>query len=89
MECVYEKDFDLGELLFKIDGLLNGHADIYEQKMRSVKKEKEMLQKKNQQLSTHNSILVGARNELENLFLECADEVRKDISRRRHLQMVK
>jgi len=68
---------------------MNNHSAIWENKLKSVKKEKENIVKKNQNLNQHNSILVGARNELENLFLECADEVRKDISRRRHLQMIK
>lgn len=52
-------------------------------------KERDILLKRNQQLTAQNSHLVGARNELENLFLECADEVRKDIARRRHLQQIK
>lgn len=68
---------------------MDNHTVIYEGKLKSIKKEKETLVKKNQALNQHNSILVSARNELENLFLECADEVRKDISRRRHLQMIK
>jgi hypothetical protein len=76
-------------LLEKIDTLLNNHSVAYENKVKSVIKEKEIFLKRNQQLTAQNSHLVGARNELENLFLECADETRKDIARRRHLQQVK
>jgi len=89
MECIYDQDFDLGHLLEKIDQLLNNHTTAYENKVKSVFKEKDLLVKRNQQLTAQNSHLVGARNELENLFLECADEVRKDIARRRHVQQVK
>lgn len=40
----------------------------------------------NKELKTEKSNFVSKRNELEEFFLECIEEVKKDISKRKELQ---
>lgn len=61
MECIYDQDFDLGHLLEKIDQLLNNHTAAYENKVKSVFKEKDLLVKKKP--TTYNSEFTSSWSE--------------------------
>ena len=60
----------------------------YTERMRGLKEKNERLSKQVRQLTSSKATEVSAKSDMEHLFIECIEEVRKEVMRRRFRQEV-
>lgn len=80
---ILNKSSSSDSFLYDLEKFFHDLEIKYNDSIRHIKNSLESEKKKFKQYSAQQSSLFFAKNDLESLFLECVEEVRKDISRRK------
>lgn len=88
IEDLYSKFFNQGSFLFELEKFFHDLEVKYNDSIRFLKGSLESEKKKVKQVTAQQSSMFFVKSDLENLFLECVEEVRKEISRRKAKNLV-
>jgi len=75
-----DKKYDKEQALFRCEEYLNKTCSRYENYISKLKSQLYSEKKQLQKIKTHQTYAIATRSELENLFLECVEEIRCKIS---------
>lgn len=88
IEDLYSKFNSQGSFFFELEKFFNDLEVKYNDSIRHLKNSLEGEKKKIKQVTAQQSSTFFVKSDLENLFLECVEEVRKEISRRKAKNLV-
>ncbi|OMJ94648.1 hypothetical protein SteCoe_2141 [Stentor coeruleus] len=87
MELLQKHPMKDGEFFFELEKYLNNIENAYHEALKKAKFSLSYEKKKHFNVSAQQTSVYFEKSEMENLFLECVDEVRKDVLKRRTQNM--
>lgn len=82
-ELIYKHNFHIEEFLYEAEKVFNDIEVKFNESVKHIKNCLDNEKKKNKQIAAQTSSMFLAKSDMENLFLECVDEVKKDVNRRK------
>ena len=82
-DLIHKHNFYLDEFLYEAEKVFSDTETKFHDSVKHIKNCLENERKKNKQIATQQSSLLLAKSDMESLFLECVDEVKKEVNRRK------